>query len=73
MDVDEVLAKIRAERLERGIKQSVVAERMGVSQSFIQALEYRRNVDRRWGTIMAYAAAVGVPITITVGDAPEPE
>lgn len=71
MDVDTVLAQIRAERLSRGIKQATVAERMGVSPSFVQALEYRRGVDRRWSTIMAYAEAVGVQVHITVGETAE--
>jgi len=68
MNADEVIAQIRAERVSRGIKQAVVAERMGVSASYVQAIEYRKGVDRRWNTVMAYAEAVGVIIHITVGD-----
>lgn len=71
MDVDTVLAQIRAERLARDIKQTEIARRMGVSHSFVQALEYKRGVDRRWSTVMAYAEAVGVTITITVEGTPE--
>ena len=73
MTLDQIIAQVRAERLSRGIKQSVIAERMGVSSSFVQAIEYRHNVDRRWNTVMAYAEAVGVPIHIIVGEAPEGE
>lgn len=71
MTLDQIIARIRAIRLERGIKQSEVAERMGVSSSYVQAIEYRKGVDRRWGTVMAYAEAVGVPIHVTVGETPE--
>lgn len=71
MTLDQIIAKIRAERLERGIKQSVIAKRMGCSVSFVGSIEYRTGVDRRWNTIMAYAEAVGVPIHITVGEPPE--
>lgn len=71
MTLDQIIARIRAERLERGIKQATIAERMGVSPSFVQAIEYRHGVDRRWSTVMAYAEAVGVPIHITVGEPTE--
>lgn len=66
MNADELIAQIRAVRLEQGIKQSVIAERMGVSNSYVQAIEYRKGIDRRWGTIMAYAEAVGVQVNVTI-------
>lgn len=66
MNADELIAQIRAVRLEKGIKQSTIAERMGVSASYVQAIEYRKGIDRRWGTLMAYAEAVGVQVNITV-------
>lgn len=66
--LDEVMAAIRAERLERGIKQTEIARRMGCSVTFVQALEYRHDVDRRWSTVLAYAEAVGVTINVTVGE-----
>lgn len=73
MNLDQIIAQIRAERLARGLKIATIAERMGVSPSYVQAIEYRKGVDRRWSTVMAYAEAVGVPIHITVGDTPEEE
>lgn len=71
MSLDDVIAQIRSERIARGLKQTIIAERMGCSASFVQAVEYRRHVDRRWNTVMAYAEAVGVTIHITVGEPPE--
>lgn len=71
MNADELIAQIRAVRLEQGIKQSVIAERMGVSNSYVQAIEYRKGVDRRWGTLMAYAEAVGVQVNVTIGEPTE--
>lgn len=66
MNADELIAQIRAVRLEQGIKQSTIAERMGVSASYVQAIEYRKGIDRRWGTLMAYAEAVGVQVNVTI-------
>jgi len=67
-NLDEVIAAIRSERLDKGIKQAEIAQRMGCSVTFVQAIEYRHNVDRRWGTVLAYAEAVGVNINVTVGE-----
>ena len=71
MNADELIAQIRAVRLEQGIKQSTIAERMGVSSSYVQAIEYRKGIDRRWGTLMAYAEAVGVQVNVTIGEPTE--
>lgn len=66
MELDQIIARIRAERLSRGIKQATIAERMGCSSSYVQAIEYRRDVDRRWSTVMAYAEAVGVQVHVEI-------
>ena len=67
-NLDEVIAAIRSERMERGIKQAEIARRMGCSVTFVQSIEYKHDVDRRWGTVLAYAEAVGTPINVTVGE-----
>lgn len=65
-NLDEVIAAIRSERMDKGIKQAEIARRMGCSVTFVQSIEYKRGVDRRWGTVLAYAEAVGVTLEVTV-------
>lgn len=65
-NLDEVIAAIRSERMDRGIKQAEIARRMGCSVTFVQSIEYKHDVDRRWGTVLAYAEAVGVTLEVTV-------
>lgn len=67
----DVITQVRAIRMERGITQAEVAARMGRSTSFVQSIEYRALTDRRWGTVLDYADAVGVEISVTVTAKPE--
>ena len=62
----QIIDQIRYNRISQGLSQKEVAKRMGVNVSFIQAIEYRTNVDRRWGTILAYAEAVGCKLEVEV-------
>ena len=65
-DVDEIIDLIRHYRTTQKIPCKEVAARMNVSESFVRALEYKRDVDRRWGTIKSYAAAVGCTLDVEV-------
>ncbi|HWB72673.1 MAG TPA: helix-turn-helix transcriptional regulator [Egibacteraceae bacterium] len=53
-----VIAELVAARQERGLSQTVVAGRMGTSQSVIARLESGDN-DVRLSTLERYAAAIG--------------
>jgi len=65
-ELDEIIKTIRHHRQVQKISLREVAERMGVSRTFVQAIEYRTGVDRRWGTILAYAEAVGCKLDVEV-------
>lgn len=64
--VAQIIDQIRYNRISQGLTQKQVALKMGVNPSFIQAIEYRPDVDRRWGTILAYAEAVGCKVEVEV-------
>ena len=62
----DIILEIRARRMSQELSQAEVAKRMGCTVGFVQAIEYRDKVDRRWGTILAYAEAVGVELHVEV-------
>lgn len=64
--LSEILELIKHHRQVQDISQKEVAKRMGCNVSFVQALEYKPDVDRRWGTILKYAEAVGVSLEVEV-------
>ena len=59
--VDELVARRRAQ----GLSQTVVAARMGTSQSAVARLEASAG-DLKVSTLERYAAAVGAPIAWTL-------
>lgn len=65
-------AGLRALRLERGLTQQQVAERLGMTQPEVSRLERRRDV--RLSTIRAYVRALGGRLVLTArfGDAEVP-
>lgn len=65
-ELDEIIDTIQHHRKVQKLNTATVAERMGVSRTFVQAIEYKRGVDRRWGTIIAYAKAVGCSLDVEV-------
>lgn len=64
--LQEVIDTIKHYRVVNNITQVEIAERMKCNVSFVQALEYKRNIDRRWSTIVKYAEAVGVDLEVEV-------
>lgn len=64
--LDEIIDVIQHHRRVQKLSAQKVADRMGVSRSFVQSIEYNRGVDRRWGTIIAYAEAVGCKLDVEV-------
>lgn len=64
--LSDIILEIRARRITKKITQAETAKRMGCTVAFVQAIEYKTDVDRRWGTILAYADAVGVRLEVGV-------
>lgn len=64
--LSEIIETIKHYRVVNNIPQTEIAKRMQCNVSFVQALEYKANVDRRWGTIVKYADAVGVKLEVEV-------
>ena len=64
----ELLRELTQARLEKGLSQTVVAARMGSSQSVVARIE-RGDRDVRVSTLSRYAAAVGRRISWTVSKA----
>jgi len=58
MTLDEVVAELAYQRNLRGLSQSSVAERMGVSRQLVASLEVRRHVGRL-SMVTDYALALG--------------
>lgn len=65
----ELVADLVARREEQGLSQTLVAARMGTSQSAVARLE-RGDADVRISTLERYAAALGAELRYDVG-APE--
>ena len=64
----EVLRELTRARIDQGLSQSVVAARMGSSQSVVVRIE-RGNRDVRLSTLARYAAAVGRRVNWSVSKA----
>jgi transcriptional regulator with XRE-family HTH domain len=62
----EIISTIRQHRINQDLTQADIAKRMGTNVSYIQAIEYRSAVDRRWGTLLKYAEAVGCVLEVEV-------
>ena len=62
----EVVDRLVRRRLELGLSQTVVAARMGTSQSAVARLEAGRS-DLRLSTLERYAAALGTTVGFAVG------
>jgi transcriptional regulator with XRE-family HTH domain len=65
---DEVLAALVERRQRLGLSQTVVAARMGTSQSAVARLEAGRS-DPRLSTLTRYAAALGTTMSYAIGEA----
>lgn len=61
-----IIETIRHHRIVQDLTQADIAKRMQCNISFVQAIEYKPGVDRRWGTIVKYADAVGVKLEVEV-------
>lgn len=59
--METIQQKIEAIRKEKGIKQSVIAEKLGVGQS-TYSLYFTRNMDMKWNLILRIAYILGVSI-----------
>ena len=64
--LEDIILEIRARRMSQELTQAEIAKRMGCTVGFVQAIEYRHKVDRRWSTVLAYAEAVGVKLHVEV-------
>lgn len=64
--LDEIIGDIKHHRVVQKLSQLEIAKRMGNNVTFVQALETRTGVDRRWGTVIRYAEAVGVELEVDV-------
>jgi len=62
----ELVADLVARREQQGLTQTVVAARMGTSQSAVARLE-RGDADVRVSTLERYAAALGAELRYDVG------
>ncbi len=62
----DLVAGLAAERRRQGLSQTVVAARMGTSQSAVARLE-AGDVDVRVSTIERYAAAIGATLEWRIG------
>lgn len=65
-----VVLLLKAERLERGLSQRVIAERMGTQQSHVSEIEDLK--DTQVSTLQRYARAIGVRAEITLVERYEP-
>jgi transcriptional regulator with XRE-family HTH domain len=70
-DAGEVVERLARRRVELGLSQTVVAARMGTSQSAVARLEAGRS-DPRLSTLERYAAALGTSVGYAVGGEDEP-
>ena len=68
-DTDEVVAALAERRVRLGLSQTVVAARMGTSQSAVARLEAGRS-DPRLSTLERYAAALDTSVSYAVADGP---
>lgn len=59
--MNDIFSNIEAIRCEKGLKQSVVAERMHISQSSYSAY-ITKNTDIKFGVLIKIAEALDVPI-----------
>ena len=66
MAAADVVDRLVQRRLELGLSQTVVAARMGTSQSAVARLEAGRS-DLRLSTLQRYAAALGTSVGYAVG------
>lgn len=62
MTPDQLAHALTEERKRLGVTQQTVADRMGKHISFVQAIEYHPTVNRKLGTYIAYAEALGVKL-----------
>jgi transcriptional regulator with XRE-family HTH domain len=62
-----VVRRLADARQERGLSQTIVAARMGTSQSVVARLE-SGTLDMRLSTLDRYAAALGLELVVDVGD-----
>jgi len=63
----QVVRRLADARQEQGLSQTVVAARMGTSQSVVARLE-SGTLDMRLSTLDRYAAALGLELVVDVGD-----
>lgn len=63
----DVVRRLADARQEQGLSQTIVAARMGTSQSVIARLE-SGTLDMRLSTLDRYAAALGLELVVDVGE-----
>jgi predicted transcriptional regulator len=71
LDTGEVIDALARRRVQLGLSQTVVAARMGTSQSAVARLEAGRS-DPRLSTLERYAAALDTSVAYTIAEA-QPE
>jgi transcriptional regulator with XRE-family HTH domain len=69
-DLDEAVAALARRRVALGLSQTVVAARMGTSQSAVARLEAGGS-DPRLSTLERYAAALGTSVSFALRSRPE--
>jgi transcriptional regulator with XRE-family HTH domain len=62
-----VVRRLADARQEQGLSQTIVAARMGTSQSVVARLE-SGTLDMRLSTLDRYAAALGLELVVDVGE-----
>jgi ribosome-binding protein aMBF1 (putative translation factor) len=63
----QVVRRLADARQEQGLSQTVLAARMGTSQSVVARLE-SGTLDMRLSTLDRYAAALGLELVVDVGE-----
>jgi transcriptional regulator with XRE-family HTH domain len=67
-----VLTRLAARRRALGLSQAAVGARMGVQQGYVSRIESIHQ-HTTLPMVLAYAAAVGVGVTVVLAEPPEPE
>lgn len=67
MDFRHLVTKLIEERRKKGLKQDDISAKLGISRQLVSAWENGR-ADPDMAQIMAWAEAIGAPLSISIGE-----